>query len=111
MTQSLEIDTESLLAGEPDSRELEALLKRVTVTRKLHARYQADLTRHASDEIASAQAANRYCRLLIDRARAERDWKLLNGAFWALDGQLAEPTVADADGALAADAQAVLEEL
>src|SRR3954447_24743655 len=106
MTQTLEIETGTLLAHEPDSAELEALVKRVTVTRTLHARYRPDLSRHIGEEAAPPQDARRYCELLIERARGERDWKLLNAAFQALDGLVSDP-----DGALAARAQRVLEEL
>src|SRR4051794_32090145 len=111
MTQQLEIDTAGLLAGEPATGELEALLKRVTGTRTLHARYPPDLSRPPGGGIAPPAAARRYCELLLERARAERDWKLLNAALQALDGQLAQPPLDDSDGALAADAQRVLEEL
>jgi hypothetical protein len=104
--RTLEIDTAGLLTGEPESEELEALVKRVTVTRTLHARYRPDLSRHAGEEIAAPQDARRYCELLIERARRDRDWKLLNAAFQALDGLVTDP-----DGALAAAAQRVLEEL
>jgi uncharacterized membrane protein YccC len=111
MTQTLEIDTAMLLAGEPENGDLEALVKRVTVTRTLHARYRAGLTRHASEEPAAPADARRYCEVLIARARRDRDWKLLNAALQALDGQLANPPVSDSAGTLAAEAQRVLEEL
>src|SRR4051812_1823776 len=111
MTQTLEIDTAGLLAGEPEPGDLEALVKRVTVTRTLHARYRPDLSRHAGGEAAPPEAARRYCALLIERARGERDWKLLNAALQALDGHLAQPPVSDPDGALKAEALRVLEEL
>src|SRR4051812_42633269 len=108
MTQTLDIETSGLLAAEPAPGELEALIKRVTVTRTLHARYRADLTRHVGDELAPPSDARRYCELLLEHARRDRDWKLLNAAFQALDGQLAQPLVTDPDGALAAEAERVL---
>jgi hypothetical protein len=111
MTQTLDIDTAALLGGDPETTELEALVKRVTVTRTLHARYRPDLSRHAAEETAAPQAARRYCELLLERARGEGDWKLLNAAFQALDGHLAQPPVSDPDGTLAAEAQRVLAEL
>src|SRR5689334_1215156 len=70
-------------SGSPSGRELEAmeaLIKRVAVSRSLHACYDAAISRPAGDRLVHDSYAPVYCAGLLAIAGAAADWKFLNAA-------------------------------
>lgn len=85
-----QLDPARCAPGSDELRRLEAIVKRVTISGRLHAFYTPDIARPADDEPAAPGYAELYCEHLVDAARAHDDWKLLNAAFAALDAGLAD---------------------
>jgi hypothetical protein len=103
------LDPRAAAPGTPELHGLEALLKRVTISRRLHAFYPPDVSAATRREVAAPAYAGVYCAALLAVAAQHGDFKLLNGVFVALDGGLVEPAVEDPAGELAAAARQVLD--
>ena len=79
--------------GEADPAVLEALARKIDVAKRVHAFYDAQLAKPASDELLDAGRLPQLCTLLLREAERRADLKLLNSALKLRD---ALPAAADA---------------
>lgn len=79
--------------GEADPAVLEALARKIDVAKRVHAFYDAQLAKPASEELLDAERLPHLGALLLREAERRADLKLLNSALKLRD---ALPPAADA---------------